>query len=94
MKTKKCICYFIFIDDNSYEMTEVLLGNYHVVVMRDDWCWESNQHEIEVSTADVSVPVLKHVGFAVNLQSTHDATVSSFFVTPVPNQEILPDKQK
>lgn len=53
------------------------MGNYHVKIVRDDWCWEANQHEIEVSTADVTVPVFKHVGFAVNVVSSHDASVSN-----------------
>lgn len=46
-------------------------------IIRDDWCWEANQHDIEVSTADVTIPVFKHVGFAVNVMSSHDAAVST-----------------
>lgn len=73
-------------DDNTYEINEVLLGNYHVKVIRDDWCWGASQYEIEVSTAEVAVPVFKHVGYATIVQTSHNASINYELVTETPNQ--------
>lgn len=79
-------------DDSSYEFKEVLLGNYHVQIIRDDWCWESSQHEIEVSAADVSVPSFKHVGYVINIQISHDSSIAYEFISNDPSSQTAKNK--
>ncbi|XP_034946758.1 nodal modulator 1 [Chelonus insularis] len=61
-----------------YEFTEILPGNYQVLIDTDVYCWENPTHRISVTSEHAQVPPFKQTGFSVTFISSHDTAVEFY----------------
>lgn len=60
------------ISDGEYIFSDILPGQYEVLIDTDVFCWENPSHKISVTSERAEVPPFKQTGFSITFISSHD----------------------
>ncbi|XP_066603277.1 BOS complex subunit NOMO3 isoform X2 [Prorops nasuta] len=61
--------------DGQYRFSDVLPGQYEVLIDTDIFCWDKSSHKVSVTSEHAEVPLFKHTGFSVTFISSHDTNI-------------------
>ncbi|XP_046603692.1 nodal modulator 2 [Neodiprion virginianus] len=61
--------------DRKYKFSNILPGQYEVLIDTDVFCWENPSQRIFVTSEFAEVPTFKQIGFSITFISSHDTAV-------------------
>ncbi|XP_033218946.1 nodal modulator 2 isoform X2 [Belonocnema kinseyi] len=64
--------------EGRYQFTEILPGQYEVLIDTDVFCWENPGHKIMITSEQAEIPLFRQTGFSVTFISSHDTDIEYF----------------
>lgn len=61
--------------DGHYQFTDVLPGQYEVLIDNDVFCWQNPSYSISITSERAEVPPFEQTGFSITFISSHDTAV-------------------